>query len=225
MRGSDSESGCDGGHTRGMAEVTRAPAKRRGRPTDRDSADTRRAIIDSARRLFADRGYGAVTNKQVAADAGITPAALYHYVDSKLDLYVKVHRDIQRKVYGRFVEAVQCADTFAGQFDAVLEAAHELNGEDPSLAMFIGTVRIDMRRFPEIADRLATAAADRDDFFTHIVDAGIATGEVCAAKRAMVAEFIRVMFVGLTEGGSRTPEEHRLAVDAMRAAMHGTLLS
>ena len=208
-----------------MAEATRAPAKRRGRPADRDSSDTKRAILDSARRLFAERGYGAVTNKDVAAAAGITPAALYHYVDSKLDLYVRVHRDIQRQVYGRFVEAVQCADTFAGQFEAVLEAAHELNGEDPSLAMFIGTVRIDMRRFPEIAERLATAAADRDRFFTDIVDVGIASGEVCGANRAMVAEFIRVMFVGLTEGEARTPEEYRLAVDSMRAAVHGNLLT
>lgn len=207
-----------------MAEAKRIPAKR-GRPADRDSSDTRRAIIDSARVLFAERGYGAVTNKDVAAAAGVTPAALYHYVESKLDLYVKVHRDIQRKVYGRFVEAVQCADGFVGQFDAVLEAAHELNDQDPSLAMFIGTVRVDMRRFPEIEEQLATAAVDRDQFFTAIVDVGIATGEVCAANRAMVAEFIRVMFVGLTEGGTRTPDEHRLAVDAMRAAIHGELLS
>jgi AcrR family transcriptional regulator len=202
-----------------------ASVKRRGRPTDRDSADTRRAIIDSARRLFAERGYSAVTNKDVAAAAGITPAALYHYVDSKLDLYVAVHHDLQRKVYGRFVQAVEAHDTFLGQFEAVLEAAHDLNDEDPSLAMFVGTVRIDMRRFPEVAECLAVSVAGRDGFFTSIVDAGIASGEVCAANRAMVEEFVRVMFVGLTEGEPRSAAEHRLSVDAMRAAIRGELLS
>jgi AcrR family transcriptional regulator len=207
----------------GMAEPI-ASTKRRGRPIDRDSNDTRRAIIDSARCLFAERGYGAVTNKEVAAAAGITPAALYHYVDSKLDLYVAVHRDLQRQVYRSFVDAVAAQSTFVGQFEAVLEAAHDLNERDPSLAMFIGTVRIDMRRFPEIQGCLSSSVAGRDEFFTSIVDAGIATGEVAAERRETVVEFIRVMFVGLTEGTTRSSTEHRLAVDAMRAAIRGDLL-
>lgn len=200
-------------------------AKRRGRPPDRDSADTRRAIIDSARRLFADRGYGAVTNKDVAAAAGITPGALYHYVDSKLDLYISVHSDMQRQVYGRFVQAVGCSDTFVGQLEAVLEAAHRLNEEDPSIAIFVGTVRIDMRRFPEIAELLAESVTGRDDFFTSIVDAGVVTGEVCPENRAMVAEFIRVMLVGLTEGVVKSSDEYRLAVDSIRSLVRGDLLT
>lgn len=208
-----------------MADGMAREVRRRGRPPDRDSADTKRAIIDSARRLFADRGYSAVTNKDVAEAAGITPGALYHYVDSKLDLYVAVHSDMQRQVYRRFVDAVQCSETFVGQLEAVLEAAHQLNEEDPSIAIFVGTVRVDMRRFPEIADQLATSAADRDTFFTSIVDAGVATGEVCPENRAMVAEFLRVMLVGLTEGEVKSSDEYRLAVDAIRSLVRGDLLN
>lgn len=204
--------------------VDAQPGRRRGRPPATDSADTRRAIFDSARHLFAERGYGAVTNRDVAAAAGITPGALYHYVESKLDLYVAVHRDMQRRVYGRFIDAVEGADTFIGQLERVLEAAHELNEEDHTLALFVGTVRTDMRRFPEVAERLSSSVVERDRFFIAIVDAGVATGEVRREDRGLVVEFIRIMLIGLTEGVSESSAQHRLAIDSIKALLRGQLI-
>ena len=207
-----------------MVETAPEGTRRRGRPPATDSADTRRAIIDNARRLFAERGYGAVTNKELAAASGITTGALYHYVESKLDLYVAVHHDMQRRVYGRFVEAVAASDTFLGQFEGLLEAAHQMNVDDPSLALFVGTVRNDMRRFPEIANRLARADAERDEFFVAIVDTGVATGEVRLEDRERMVEFIRIMLIGLTEGTSQGTAQHRCAIDAIRALLRGNLI-
>jgi AcrR family transcriptional regulator len=208
-----------------MGDVASEQTRRRGRPPASDSADTRRAIVDNARRLFAERGYGGVTNKELAAASGITTGALYHYVESKLDLYVAVHRDMQQRVYGRFVEAVAESDTFLGQFEGMLEAAHLMNVEDHTLALFVGTVRNDMRRFPEIAERLARADAARDEFFVGIVDTGIATGEVKPADRERMVEFVRIMLIGLTEGTSQGTAQHRCAIDAIRALLRGELLS
>jgi AcrR family transcriptional regulator len=207
-----------------MVDVTAAGTRRRGRPPASDSADTRRAIIDNARRLFAERGYGAVTNKALAEASGITTGALYHYVESKLDLYVAVHHDMQRRVYGRFIEAVEASDTFLGKFEGLLEAAHRMNVEDRTLALFVGTVRNDMRRFPEISGRLARADSARDDFFVAVVDAGVATGEVRPEDRERMVEFIRIMLIGLTEGASETSAQHRCAIDAIRALLRGELI-
>lgn len=211
-------------HTREMGDVTTDGTRRRGRPPATDSADTWRTILDNARRLFAAGGYGGVTNKELAAASGITTAALYHYVESKLDLYVAVHHDMQRRVYGRFVEAVAASDTFLGQFEGLLEAAHRMNVEDHTLALFVGAVRSDMLRFPEIAERLARADAARDEFFVGIVDTGVATGEVRAEDRERMAEFIRIMLIGLTEGASQNAAQHRCAIDAIRALLRGELL-
>jgi AcrR family transcriptional regulator len=208
-----------------MADVTPERTRRRGRPPATDSADTWQAILDNARRLFAARGYGGVTNKELAAASGITTAALYHYVESKLDLYVEVHQDMQRRVYGRFVEAVAASDTFLGQLEGLLEAAHRMNVEDHTLALFVGTVRSDVVRFPEIAERLAHADAARDEFFVRIVDTGVATGEIRADDRERMAEFIRIMLIGLTEGASHGTAKHRCAIDAIRALLRGELLS
>lgn len=208
-----------------MVDAPPSGVRRRGRPPAADSADTRRTIVDNARRLFAERGYGGVTNRELAEAAGITTGALYHYVESKLDLYVEVHRDMQRRVYGRFVQAVESSESFLGQFEGMLEAAHEMNVEDHTLALFVGTVRNDMRRFPEIAERLASAEAARDEFFVGVVDTGVATGEVRLDDRDRMVEFIRIMLIGLTEGASDTAAQHRCAIDAIRALLRGELLA
>lgn len=203
--------------------IVESSGRKRGRPPATDSADTLRAILDNARRLFAERGYGAVTNRDVAVASGITPGALYHYVESKLDLYVKVHRDVQRKVSGPFIEAVDHSDTFLGQLQGVLEAANVMNEDDPTLARFIGTVRNDMRCYPEIAEQLSRSVEARDAFFVAIADAGVANGEVRADDRDRMVEFIRIMLIGLTEG-SESAVRQRCAIDAIRAVLRGELV-
>ena len=207
-----------------MVDTDPVMTKRRGRPPASDSADTRRAIFDNARKLFAERGYCEVTNKEVASAAGITTGALYHYVESKLDLYVEVHSDLQDRVYGRFNEAVDASDTFLGKLEGILEAANEMNEEDHTLALFVGTVRTDMRRFPEIRSKLARTVRRRDRFFVDIVDVGVATGEIAVENRDSFAELIRVLLIGLTEGGTESVEQHRRAIDGIKALLRGRLI-
>lgn len=198
--------------------------RRRGRPPDTNSAETREAILSSARRLFGERGYGAVTNKDLASAAGVTTGALYHYVDSKLDLYLQVHRDMQVKIYRRFQLADGSQTTFVGKLDAVLEAAHELNRDDPSLAKFVGAVRADTRRHPEIREALGIANSEREHFFMRIVEAGIASGEVRSEDAERMREFVRLILVGLTDGSSESLEQHRRAIDSVMAMVRGTLI-
>jgi AcrR family transcriptional regulator len=201
------------------------PVRRRGRPPATDSADTKRAILDSARRLFAERGYGAVTNKDVATAAGITTGALYHYVESKLDLYLEVDRDMQRTIYTRFQDAVGSSDNFLGKLTAVLEASHRMGVEDPSLAGFVGAVRTDTRRHPDVAERLARYAEAREQFFVDIVDVGIATGEIDPLAKPAMVEFVRTVLIGLTETVGMSPEQHRRAIDAVTGLLRGTIFT
>ena len=199
--------------------------RRRGRPPATDSATTREAILDGARELFGERGYAAVTNKELAATAGITTGALYHYVESKLDLYLSVHDDMQERIYERFQKAEASEHTFIGKMGAVLEAALTLNEQDPTLARFVGVVRADIRRHPEIAEQLETMARERDRFFVNIVDCGVETGEIAREDRNLVREFIRVILIGLTEGTSDSVERQRRAIDSIMGVLRGTIVN
>ncbi|NDU74301.1 TetR family transcriptional regulator [Actinomadura sp. DSM 109109] len=51
------------------------------------SAATRTAILDAARRRFAEDGYERATIRAIAADAGIDPSMVIRYFGSKADLY------------------------------------------------------------------------------------------------------------------------------------------
>ncbi len=198
--------------------------KRRGRRPSTDSTDTWCTILDVSRRLFAERGYSAVTNKDLAAAAGVTTSALYHYVESKLDLYVAVHRDVLRRIGRRFNDALASSDTFVGKVQAVLEASSAMNASDPSFAQFTGVVRSDMRRFPEIAERLAREVAQTEKFFVDLVETGIATGEIDLADRDAATAFVRLALIGLTDGETIDHRGHRCAIDGVMLLLRGELV-
>jgi TetR/AcrR family transcriptional regulator, transcriptional repressor for nem operon len=54
------------------------------------SEQTRKKIIQSARKLFNRLGFDNVSINQIMADAGLTRGAFYNHFDSKSDLYAEV---------------------------------------------------------------------------------------------------------------------------------------
>lgn len=56
------------------------------------AAATSRRVQAAAVRLFARKGFAATGLRELAAEAQLTPAALYHYMDSKEDLLLDIMR-------------------------------------------------------------------------------------------------------------------------------------
>ena len=67
-----------------MARTRRA---RIGRPPASDAEPTAKRILSAALRLFAERGFAATTVRQIAAEVGVTDAALYAHFASKQAIY------------------------------------------------------------------------------------------------------------------------------------------
>jgi AcrR family transcriptional regulator len=90
-----------------------------GTPYDRPVADTtevkslkaehaeatRAALIASARSLFAERGYAAVSIEEIVRSARVTRGALYHHFDDKGDLFRAVFENVQQDLARRLLEA------------------------------------------------------------------------------------------------------------------------
>lgn len=68
----------------------------RGRPalSDQVVAQTRARIVDAAKALFRDAGFGAVSMRRIAADAGVGTATIYEYFPSKIDILRHIWADI-----------------------------------------------------------------------------------------------------------------------------------
>jgi AcrR family transcriptional regulator len=202
----------------------KAVKTRLGRPPATDSAETRRRILDVARLAFAERGYPAATNRNLAVEAGLTSGAIYHYFGSKLDLYIAVHDDAQERVFSRFTKAIGRSETFLGQIEAVLDEAHEMNKEDPTLAQFLGSLRVDTRRDPDLKKALKNSGRVREQFFARIVDVGLETGEIDPSDKERVSAVVLTILTGLTDAVSGDRLQHRRAIDGIKALLEGKLI-
>lgn len=61
-------------------------------------ADRRQEILDAALQIFAQKGYNATTNADIARAAGVTPAALYYYFASKEELFRAVVTELRGQI-------------------------------------------------------------------------------------------------------------------------------
>jgi AcrR family transcriptional regulator len=205
--------------------MARPKTPRLGRPPASSANETRHRILEVASDLFAANGYGVTTNKDVAEKAGITTGALYYYFDSKLDMYMAVFQEQQAKVDERFNAILTTESTFDGRLRAILEAAYVMNVEDPSIAQFQGTARVDRLRHPELAAAIPNPPGEGASLVGDLIADGIASGEVDPARRDEVTAVVRTLFVGLVDGMSQNPADQRHAIDGIHALLDGTLVN
>ncbi|MFC4949851.1 TetR/AcrR family transcriptional regulator [Pseudonocardia sp. GCM10023141] len=100
----------------------------------RDSAATRRALLDAARELFASDGYDATTVRAVADRAGVNQALLFRYFGNKEGLFAEAIRGralglldgTQHDLLERTIDAVLDPDNTTEPFMAVLRVASSL---------------------------------------------------------------------------------------------------
>jgi AcrR family transcriptional regulator len=59
---------------------------------------TRRALLATARRLFAERGFAATSTEELVAAAGVTRGALYYHYADKRALFEAVFEDLEREL-------------------------------------------------------------------------------------------------------------------------------
>lgn len=82
------------------------------------TAATRALLLDSARKLFADKGFNAVSTEAIVAAAGVTRGALYHQFDDKAALFAAVYEDVERDLVADVAERI-AAERPADQLQAM----------------------------------------------------------------------------------------------------------
>lgn len=196
-----------------------------GRPKAANAHETRQRILDAARSLFADRGYEGASNRAIADAANLTTGAIYHYFDRKLDIYLAVFADTYALFETRVGDAIDASDTMIDALRAFLDIAHELNNEDPSLALFLHSLGVDTQRDPVLAAAVREhRSRARGSLYHRIADLGIKTGEIDHGDRDRFIMLMRTISTGLVDEASGDPRKHRLAVDAIVALLEGKLL-
>lgn len=73
---------------------------------DRRREATRARIVQAARELVVERGYGDVSTADVIERAGVSRGAIYHHFESKTELFAAVIDALEADFIVRMVEAV-----------------------------------------------------------------------------------------------------------------------
>lgn len=155
-------------------------AKPRGRPPAADSAATRAAIIDAARRVFAGEGYRATSLRAIAAEVGLTAPAILHHFGSKSALFDAVTVDTDARLLAIFAEAVGDADGFPARLAAILDATAAVIREEPSITGFVTVAQIERRR-TSMGANPPIEETPMARWLAWMVADGIAAGDVDAA--------------------------------------------
>jgi len=177
----------------------------------------REFIIETAGRLFSQKGYQGVSIRDIAQACHMTNAALYYHFKNKPELFLAVMRRYQEKVMASINEAVATQGELPDRLRRlVLSYANILCGQRQSFQ----TLRRDLSNIDSArAGRLFGAI--HSDFMRplqQVIESGQANGQIVAIDARLLARMLHGMIIALTfEGKFR--RQNRLTADEADAVV------
>lgn len=168
--------------------------RRRGRPVNSDSAETRNRILKASRQVINERGYQAATFQAIAVAAGLSRPTLHYYFTSREEIYAALVAEIN-EIVADVVSAAQRGTTLVDQFSALVEAIRETDARDRSLVAFLVSARLESTRNPELRGHAGTALTE---CLQALVAAAKVRGELSEdTESAPVVEMLQAMLWGV----------------------------
>src|ERR1044072_3472300 len=99
--------------------ATEAPTRRA-----ENKARTRQKVLESAKRLFMQRGYEGATMRDIAADAGLSTGALFANFTDKADLFNEVILQDFEIQHEKITKALEGAETVKAKIMAMMAAGY-----------------------------------------------------------------------------------------------------
>ena len=166
-------------------------ARRRGRPVNSDSVETRNRILRASRLVINERGYQAATFQAIAVTAGLSRPTLHYYFASREEIYQSLVVEAGA-IVAELAERARQPPTLVGQFAALVEAVRETDSRDRSHIAFIVSARLESARNPELRPYASTALRE---CLASLVSAAHARGEL--AEGVAVTTVVDVLYAML----------------------------
>lgn len=139
----------------------------------RPRGETRQRILDTALRLFAERGYAGTSVRDIAVELGITKAAVHYHFSAKEQIVVALLRP------------------FLQQFAGVVEDLAD-SGRDPRrLLLGVRDVLVDSGPLLSVMSRDPSVAAASGELQADVEAVALRMGEVLAGPGAGAARRLR----------------------------------
>lgn len=144
------------------------------RPLNDSREARRRAILESAVRVFAEHGFFAARIRDIAAGAGVAEGTIYLYFEGKDDLLLTAFRDKVAEFVGSVREVLASSDAFEDRLARFIAMQFEGIEEDPALATVLLLESRQSSKFygGAVRDVLRTYAAAIDQLLASGVQCG-----------------------------------------------------
>ncbi|ANW67101.1 TetR family transcriptional regulator [Mycobacterium sp. djl-10] len=137
-------------------------------------------VLDAAVQNFQARGYHGTSIRDIARDAGMTPASIYHHFPSKQRILQHIMEAVMKDVIAATNGALlQSGNSPTEQLDALVQAWVLFHTQHRAEAL-IGASEI--RSLDDVGHRIVVALRDQQEqMFRVIIDRGVAEGVFATA--------------------------------------------
>lgn len=142
----------------------------------RAKIDRKSEIVSIAARLFKEKGYSAVTMRDIAQEMKIKAASLYNHIRSKHEILVLIIIAIAEEYTQTINEIVDSSDSSVAKLEKVIQLHIDITVQNPEA---LASLNNDWMHLPEA--ELLYFLAMREEYeekFRSIVLDGIASGEI-----------------------------------------------
>ena len=81
----------------------------------------RKELLDGCLQLFAERGYGSITMRQISDGLGVSTGRLYHYFPSKESIFMQLVQELCEQDISSFFAQAPEANTLEERLQAVMD--------------------------------------------------------------------------------------------------------
>lgn len=138
--------------------------------------DRKTEIVNSAAKLFKEKGYSAVTMRDIAQDLDIKAASLYNHIKSKQEILVLIVVEIAEEFTNKMNEIVNSNSTSIQKLEKVIQVHIEITIRNPEALACLNN------DWMHLTDKELTyfikMREDYEENFRNIVKSGIASNEI-----------------------------------------------
>ena len=141
----------------------------------KEPQDRRAVILASAAELFARKGVGATTVREIADAVGMLSGSLYHHFESKDAIVAEILTGYLRAIQDRYAAVLASGKSPAESLHDLVLTSLEVASEQPGATTIYQNERAYLRERPRFAAVLA-GAADIQRTWLLVIEKGVAEG-------------------------------------------------
>ena len=169
----------------------------------------KRELFRVAFKMFILKSFDGVSIPDIEKATGFTRGTIFHYADTKLDLfrqvveyYVLERQNIERKIQvADDCTLRQFIDTYAKGVERTMEALHEIIGMDVPMRdcsrAYLNMASQVSVLLPEVHKAFLNAMAKEERLWIEVIGRGVESGELCSdVQPAILAKIMMSLFYG-----------------------------